>query len=104
MANPSPVIFNKSAIGASALKLTATSTPVSYGVYVQADPGNSTGKVAVGLSSAVTIATSDATDGYVLGSSDAALFIPALDVPSQDASNLYVIGSTTGLRVSVAVF
>lgn len=98
--NTAPKVFNNSAISHTAgTQLIATSTLASIETTVKADPGNS-GNVAVGLSSAVTYHSADATDGYVLAAGQS-LTIPALAVG--DASTLYVYASAASQRVSVIV-
>lgn len=81
---------SKSSIGASALQLTSTSTPCS-GVYIKRS-SSETGIVYVGTST-VTAGTTDATDGFPIEAGD------SLFVSVDDPSKVYVIGSTTGLKV-----
>ncbi len=90
-------IINKSAIGTSAVQLTATPTTITHGVIIKASPQNS-GRVFIGFSSGVTAGTVDATDGFELGSSEGIFLAPA-DVA--DLSSIWLIGSAAGQRVSV---
>ncbi len=86
-----PMIYGQlGSIGATALQLTANTSPLGNGVLIKSMAANSTNKVYVGLVGVLT------TTGYELASGESALFA----VP--DASKLYVIGSTTGLAVSFA--
>ncbi len=80
----------KSAIGATALALVGTATPVNSGVTIKAAAGNA-GIVYVG-SSTITANTTDATDGFQLSAGE------AVTLPrdfATDAANIYVIASTT---------
>jgi hypothetical protein len=77
----------KSAIGATALQLTATSTKCT-GVYVKASAAN-TGTVYVGKST-VTANSADATDGFELSASEG-VFITV-----NDPSFVYAIASAAG--------
>lgn len=87
---------SKSSIGATALQLTATATPITPdGIALRSDPAN-TGYLFVGSSSAVTAGTSDATDGFPMKPGETLHFGKSL---SQDVSYLYVIASTTGQRI-----
>lgn len=89
----SGVTGSKSSIGATALQLTATSTHLYNGVEIKADAANSTGIVYVGFSSAITAAAADGTTGFQLVAGESRFF------EIDDPSKIYVIGSTTGLKV-----
>ncbi len=83
-----------SAIGATPLQLTArTGLPkLTRGIYVQAGAGNSTNKIYVGLGNTVTADAADTTDGYELAAGQSVL------VPVDDPTQIWVVGSTTGLK------
>lgn len=83
---------SKGSIGATALQLTTDPTPLRRGVTVKAALGNSTNKVYVGLAG-VTADNTAATDGFELLGGD------SVTIEIDAASKLYVIGSTTGLKV-----
>lgn len=89
-------IFNKSAIGTTAVQLTSTSNPAQTGVEVIASPSNS-GTVWVGVSSSVTSGTADSTDGIPLAAGTSAFLYVS------DANMIYAIGSAAGQRVAVHV-
>lgn len=74
-----------------------TFTSCPNGVLVQGGPGNSTGLVYVGFSDAVTAGSTAATDGFPLAAGQVWTIPPVL-VPNGDASNIWVIGSTTNLK------
>ncbi len=79
-------------IGAAAQQLTTTPTPLKRGVTVKAAVGNSTNKVYVGLST-VTADNTPATDGFELLGGD------SVTIEIDDLSKIWVVGSTTGLKV-----
>lgn len=81
----------KSAIGATALQLTATSEKLVNGLLLVADPSN-TGTIYAGKSG-VTAGSADATDGIPLAAGD------ALTIEVLDPSIIYLIASTTGQKV-----
>lgn len=86
----------KSSIGGTAVQLTSTSTPLTYGVQIVAAAANS-GKVYIGLANTVTAGgTSDTTDGFEL-SAGASIFLPKVYV--LDASDVWLIGSAAGQAV-----
>jgi hypothetical protein len=90
----------KSGIGNSAVALTSTSTPFTYGVRIKAD-GTNTGNVAIGAKIAsgnanVTLQVSDATDGWLLAPGDE---IPIPVNIIADVSLIYAIASTSGNRL-----
>ena len=94
----------KSNITTSAAALVGTSTLVTRGVLLHADPNN-TAIVSYGFTSGVkapssdpTSTTNDATIGGTLPAG-AARFIPAYKIPDQDLANLYVIAGSNGQRV-----
>ena len=82
----------KSSIGTTAVQMTTSSVPVSFGVLVKAATANS-GRVYVGSSDAVTNGSADATDGFELKSGEGIL----LEV--DNANRLYVIASASGQKV-----
>lgn len=84
----------KSSITTTAVQITSTSTPLTYGVWVRAAEGNS-GNVFVGFSSAVTH-NADATDGYLLDAGQE-VFIPR--TAADNATDVWVIGSASGQKV-----
>lgn len=81
----------KSAIGLTALQMTATSTPAKKGVLVRAASTN-TAKVFVGNATA-TAGSADATDGYELGASE------TVSLEIANANMVYVISTATGQKV-----
>lgn len=85
----------KSSIGTSAVLLTATSTPLTYGVGIKAAAANG-GTVYVGFTSGVTANSADATDGYQLSAGDE-VFIPK--TITSNANTIYLIGSGAGQKV-----
>lgn len=82
------------AIGATALQLIATATPLVRGIQIRADDGNAANFVYVGLAAVTAGIGAAATDGYKLKAGESVV------VPIDDASKIYVVGSTTGLAVS----
>ena len=82
----------KSSITTSAVALAATSGMAGNGILVKAANSN-TGTVYVGVSSAVTAGTLDATDGFELGAGE------SVQVELNDPSKIYVIGSASGQKV-----
>lgn len=85
-----------SSIGATALQLSGRSVRNRGGIRVKARASNSTNLVYVGGPS-VTAGTADGTDGYELAAGDEIL-LPVNQF--RTVSDVYVIGSTTGLKVS----
>lgn len=85
----------KSSIGASAVRLVASSTPCPRGVQIKAAAANG-GKVHVGLANTVTVNSADATDGFELSAGEG-IFLAAADVA--DATDVWLIASTTGQKV-----
>jgi hypothetical protein len=84
------------AVGAAAVQVIATATPLRNGVRIVAANAN-TGKVYVGLSSAVTANSAAATDGYELAAGQS-LWVDVWAVPGGDLSNLYVIASAASQK------
>lgn len=79
-------------IGATALQITSTATPLKWGVRIKAAHANSTNFIYVGCNSTLTAGVAaPTTDGYQLAL-DTEVFIPI-----DDLSKIWVIGSTTGL-------
>ena len=88
----------KSSVGASAVQLTVSSTPLTYGVSIKAAAAN-TGTVYVGFSNAVTANAADATDGYEL-SAGGEVFIPSrLLNSSPNVTDVWVIASAANQAV-----
>jgi len=85
-------------IGATALQLTSVSRKLLRGVKVKADSANSTNFVYVGLSGVTAGIAAPTTDGYKLAVN------AEVEIPIDDPSKLYVIGSTTNLAVSWIAF
>ncbi len=83
----------KSAIGVSAVQLTADSIPTTKGVLVKAKASN-TGIVAVGKDNTVTYNAADSTDGLDLDAKDAVV------VPVDNANKVWLIGSASGQVVT----
>lgn len=87
------------AVLATAAQLTAQPYLSKYGVQLVSDPENAPSEyVFVGFSSAVTAGSAAATDGIPLGPGVAYLVQPVM-LANGLASDIYVIGSTTGLKV-----
>jgi len=84
----------------SAAQLTATSTPVTYGVQLITDAAN-TGTVYVGFANTVTAGTAGATDGLPIPAGQN-LLIPKSKV--SDANAIYIIGSAASQKVFYEVF
>ena len=81
-------------IGATALQLTSTVTPLKRGIVVKASPGNANGTIVyVGKSTVTAGVAAPTTDGFPLSPGDSVSF------ETDDASKVYCIGSTTGLSV-----
>lgn len=80
-------------IGATALQLTSTATPLSNGVLVMADPANTAGSLVYVGGAGVTAASAAATDGVPLSPGQ------AITVEVNNPALIYCIGSTTGLKV-----
>ncbi len=94
-----PATFGSKGSITTAVALTATSTPLSYGVSVKAAAANSA-PVHVGLSSAVTANAAAATDGYELSAGEE-LFLPLASFAT-GAANLtavYVIAASSTQKV-----
>lgn len=85
----------KSSIGTSAVQLTSTATPLTYGVQIVAAAGNG-GTVYIGTANTVTANSSDTTDGYQLSAGDS-IFLPRGYV--EDASSIWLIGSAASQKV-----
>lgn len=81
-------------IGATALQLTTNSTSLRRGVTIKAAATNTTNKVYVGLSTVTAGVAAPTTDGFELVGGD------SVSIEIDNASRLYIIGSTTGLAVS----
>ena len=81
-------------IGATALQLTATSRKLAQGVTVKADAGNAGNFIFVGLIGVTAGISAPTTDGFKLAAGQ------EIEIPIDDPSKIYVIGSTTGLAVS----
>lgn len=87
-------------VGETAVRLTATSTPAKFGVWVKASTFNAEGEaVYVGFADTVTAASADATDGFELAPGEAFQFPPRPGL-AMDASNVWVIGSAAGLELT----
>lgn len=80
-------------VDASAEPLTSDTTTFINGVVVKAGPGNGSGIVYISTNPSVTAGTADATDGFPLSAGETVSF--AVD----RADKIYVIGSTTNLKV-----
>lgn len=83
----------KSSIGTSAVQISSTSVKTKKGVLVKAASTNGTGLVYVG-DSTVTAGTPDSTSGFELAASE------WVEIETDDVSRVYVIGSTTNLKVT----
>lgn len=83
-------------IGASALQLSADTTPLKRGVVVKAAPStvNGSGIVYVGKSTVTAGFAAPTTDGFPLAAGE------SITIEVDRVSRLYCIGSTTGLAVS----
>lgn len=100
-----------SGIGASAVQLggSVTLVPAPNGVQLRSDPGNANGSfLYVGYNNLVTAGGIDATNGYILQPGDA-YFVPPSKIKGSPQgnpaighpvlNNIWVIGSTAGLKI-----
>ncbi len=90
-------VFNVTSIPTSSVQATSTPTPMISGVRIKAS-ANNLNLLYVGLTNTVTAGINAATDGWELSAGD------ELPIPvglCNDLSNLWFIGSISGLRASV---
>ena len=93
---PSFAHGSKSSISTTAVQMITTSTRAFKGVLVKASTSN-TGTIYVGSSSGVTADGGDSSSGFPLAAGESLL------VPTDDASDIWLIATAAGHKIFFAV-